>query len=104
MGKRNFNDSVISESFFSRNFNDSLISERSKTNEISTDERDYMISKAMRKLNISDGWRKAVARGACYLSGDTFWRLVEAAQSPRIKDKPRYFIAGIGKELRKVNR
>lgn len=87
-----FNEKSLKRDF--NEFNDSM-------NEYSRDERDYMIEKAMKKLNISDRWRKAVARGACYLSGDKFWQLVEYAESPRIKSKARYFIAGIGRELKR---
>lgn len=92
MNSMTFNEKSLKRDF--SEFNDSM-------NKYSRDERDYMINKAMRKLNISDKWRKAVARGACYLSGDKFWQLVSCAESPRIKRKSNYFIASIGRELKK---
>ena len=90
----------FNEKFLKRNFNESL---KGRTNSLDIKERDYMISAAMRRLNISSQWHDAVARGACYLSGDKFWQLVDSAQNPKIRLKANYFVKAISRELAKTD-
>lgn len=93
-----FNESVkFSEKSLKRDFNE--FNESVNNNRLSVGERDYMISTAMRLLGISPEWHDAVARGANYLDGDKFWQLVDYARSPRIRNKARYFVGAIGREL-----
>lgn len=86
----------INDKFLKRNFND--INESMKGNKLSTKERNYMIEAAMRRLDISNEWHDAVAKGACYLDGVRFWELVDIASS---KNSPaRYFVACVCREAR----
>lgn len=66
-------------------------------NRLSVGERDYMISKAMKKLGIIEHYQPAVAKAANYIDGDRFWQIFEYAQ--RAKSPAHYFIKAINKEL-----
>ena len=66
-------------------------------NRLSVKERDYMISKAMKKLGIIAPYKPAVAKAANYLDGDRFWQIYEYAQ--KAKSPAHYFIKAINREL-----
>jgi len=72
---------------------------KGNTNNLSTKERDYMISQAMRRLDISEQWAGTVKKAANYLDGVRFWELVDISESKR---KPaNYFVFCANKELAK---
>ena len=85
----------ISEDSFKKNLNESL---KGRTNNLDTNERNYMISQAMKRLHVESRWHDAIARGACYLDGARFWELVDIAS--RKKSPANYFVACIGREIR----
>ena len=94
------NSMKFNEKFLKRNFNESSMNSKPATNNLPTQEREYMISTAMRRLGISNQWHDAVARGACYLQGDKYWMLVDCAM--KANSPARYVVGAIGKELRKA--
>lgn len=83
----------INEDSFKKNLNESL---KGKTNDLDVKERDYMISAAMRRLQVEPRWHDAIAKGACYLDGVRFWELVDIASTK--KSPAHYFVACIGRE------
>ena len=68
-----------------------------KTNCLSVEERDYMISKVVEKFGIIPQFRPAVAKAANYLTGARFWEIYESAE--RAKSPARYFIKAINREM-----
>lgn len=68
----------------------SMINDRT-TNDISVNERDYMIRTAMDKLETPMEWKNAVAKAANYLPRARFWELVEIAKANG-KNKTKYFL------------
>jgi|GEM_PF-5728502 len=76
---------------------DQLNGSSKSLNHLRTDERDYMIKSAIRKLNISPEWYGAVKKAANYLTGDRFWTLVQYAE--RANNPAHYFIRAVNREL-----
>jgi len=68
-----------------------------KTNCLSVEERDYMISKVVEKFGIIPQFRPAVAKAANYINGPRFWEIYESAE--RAKVPARYFIKAINREM-----
>jgi hypothetical protein len=94
MGKNRYSMN-INEDSFKKNLNESL---KGRTNNLDTDERNYMIDQAMKRLQVESRWHDAIAKGACYLDGVRFWELVDIASTK--KSPAHYFVACVCRESR----
>lgn len=84
------------ERFLKESSNENQMNKR-WTNHLAVKERDYMISKAMKRLQIDSHYQPAVAKAANYLDGDRFWQIFEYAE--KAHSPAHYFIKAINREL-----
>lgn len=66
-------------------------------NKLSVSERDYMISRAIKKFGIEPRFQTAVAKAANYIDGPRFWEIFDCAE--KAHSPARYFIKAINREM-----
>lgn len=89
------NEKFLKETSYEKSYE--RAKDKALVNKLSVQERDYMISKAMKRLHIDGRYQPAVAKAANYIDGPRYWEIFDYAE--KAHSPAHYFIKAINKEM-----